>query len=77
MMTFWPLDTLTSKKPVKVMKKEFKSQLEAIDWIAENAKNETHFEILREELNFNRIYTQELFINLSMVNIEVALLDLR
>lgn len=59
------------------MKKEFKSHLGAIDWIAENAKDEAHFEILREELNYNFIYTKRYFINMSLVNIEVALLSLR
>ena len=44
------------------MKKEFNSHLEAINWIAQQAKTESHFEILREELIFNHIYTGEYFL---------------
>jgi len=44
------------------MKKEFDSHLEAINWIADHAKTESHFEILREELLFNHIYAGEYFL---------------
>ena len=55
----------------------FKSRLEGIDWIAENAKSEGHFEILREQLMFNFIYTNVYFLDLSEVIGEVALLDIQ
>lgn len=59
------------------MKQEFTTQIEAIDWIAENARDESHFEIMREELLFNQIYTGAFFIIMSNVNIEIALADKR
>jgi len=59
------------------MKHEFSTQIEAIDWIADNARDESHFDILREELLFNQIYTGEHFIIMSNVNIEIALFDKR
>lgn len=46
------------------MKKQFKTQLGAIDWIAQFAKDEAHFEVLREQLLYNRLYTGELFVEL-------------
>lgn len=45
------------------MKKEFESHLEAIAWIADQAETESHFEILREELIYNHIYTGEYFLD--------------
>ena len=36
---------------------KFNSKLEGIDWIAEKVENETQFEVLREMLLFNFIYT--------------------
>ena len=39
------------------MKKVFKNRIEAIDWIANYVENEGQFEVLREQLNFNYIYT--------------------
>lgn len=57
------------------MKKQFQSRLEAIDWIAEYAQNEGHFEVLRENLNFNFIYTGLYFVNLEEDQGEVVSLD--
>jgi hypothetical protein len=47
------------------MKYSFKNRLAAIDWIAANAKNEDQFETLREQLEFNYIYYQIYFVDLS------------
>ena len=47
------------------MKYSFKNRLAAIDWIAANATNEAQFEALREQLNFNHIYYNIFFIDLS------------
>lgn len=47
------------------MKKQFQSRLEAINWIANYAEDEGQFEVLREQLNFNYIYTGQYFINLN------------
>ena len=44
------------------MKKTFQNRLEAINWIAKYARNEGHFEILREQLNFNFIYHVKFFV---------------
>ena len=57
------------------MKKVFDSQMEAICWIAVNAENEGHFEILREELTFNHIYTGAFFIHYVLMDKEVAWLE--
>ena len=56
------------------MKKVFKSRLEAIDWIAANAEDEGHFEVLREQLVFNFIYTGRYFIEIDKSILEVILL---
>lgn len=39
------------------MKKIFENRIEAIDWIANYVDNEGQFEVLREQLNFNYIYS--------------------
>ncbi len=57
------------------MRQEFNSQMEAITWIADYAKSEAHFEIMREELTFNHIYTGEFFIHPNHVDMEVIMLD--
>lgn len=57
------------------MKKEFESHLEAIDWIAEHAETESHFEMLREELIFNHIYTGEYFIDSISTDREIAWIE--
>ncbi len=46
------------------MKMKFETRLEAIDWIANYAEDEMEFEELREQLNYNYIYTKELFIDI-------------
>ncbi|MEL6926309.1 MAG: hypothetical protein AAFO94_19865 [Bacteroidota bacterium] len=47
------------------MKKTFTSRLAAIDWIASTAENEAQFEVLREQLNFNYIYTGTYFLEMN------------
>ena len=49
--------------------------MEAIDWIANYAEDEGQFEVLREQLNFNYIYTQTYFIDISEPIAEVVLKD--
>lgn len=46
------------------MKIEFSNRLDAIEWIAANTENEAQFEVLREELNFNYIYTNSFFLEI-------------
>ena len=43
--------------------KKFNTRLEAIDYIATVATDEGAFEVLRERLNFNYIYTGEYFVD--------------
>lgn len=57
------------------MKKQFSSRLEAIDWIAEHAEDESQFEVLREQLNFNFIYTNQYFVDLTKEEGEVVWLE--
>ena len=59
------------------MKKQFESHMQAINWIADNAETESHFEILREELIFNHIYTGEYFIHSMLMDREVAWIEER
>ena len=47
------------------MKKKFQNHLEAIDWIAAYVDNEGQFEVLREQLNFNHIYTGYYYLKLN------------
>ena len=56
------------------MKKYFKNRIEAIDWIANNAEGEGQFEVLREQLNFNFIYTGTYFVKKDNSEFEVVLL---
>ena len=57
------------------MKKiQFDSRLEAIEWIADFAKDEGQFEVLREQLNYNHIYSGIFYLDLQEVNTEVVLL---
>ncbi len=58
-----------------MMRREFNNHMEAINWIADNAETESHFEILREELTFNHIYTGEYFINSMIMDRDVAWID--
>ena len=57
------------------MKKYFKNRLEAIEWIAKNVEDEGQFEVLREQLNYNFIYTKTYFIKNDHPQMEVALLN--
>jgi len=57
------------------MKKIFQNRLEAIKWIVENVEDEGQFEVLRERLNFNHIYTGSYFIDLDKDIREVVLID--
>ena len=60
------------------MKKiQFKSSLEAVDWIADFAKDEGHFEVLREQLNFNFIYTGEYYLEVDELEEESEIILLR
>ena len=56
------------------MKKVFKNRLEAIDWIATHAEDEGQFEVMREQLNFNHIYTNRYYLDLNDSQMEVVLL---
>ena len=56
------------------MKKVFYSRLEAINWIAAHAEDEGQFEVWREQLSFNHIYTGRYFIELDDSPFEVVLL---
>ena len=56
-------------------KRNFANRLEAIDWIAGAAEDEGQFEVLREQLNYNYIYTQSYFLKLDGDLPEVAMLD--
>lgn len=44
------------------MKIKFENRLEAIEWIASYAEDEKEFESLREQLNYNHIYTGQYFV---------------
>ena len=56
------------------MKKYFKNRLEAIDWIANNVEDEGQFEVLREQMNYNFIYSKTYFVMKDDAQKEVALL---
>ncbi len=53
---------------------KFANRLEAIDWIAQEVEGEGQFEVLREQLNFNYIYTETYFLDLKDKPDEVVLL---
>ncbi len=57
------------------MKIRFQNRLEAIDWIARNAEDEGQFEVLREQLNYNYIYTGQYFLDLNGPIAEVVLIE--
>ena len=59
----------------KTMKITFETRLEAIDWIADYVDDEGQFEVLREQLNFNFIYTGTYFLDVDESIGEVASLD--
>lgn len=56
------------------MKVQFPNRLKAIEWIADHAEDEGQFEVLREQLNFNHIYTGEFFLEIDKPIKEVVLL---
>ena len=47
------------------MKKQFQNRITAINWIADYVDNEGQFEVLREQLNFNFIYTNAYFLEIN------------
>ena len=47
------------------MKKYFQNRMAAINWISNFVENEGQFEVLREQLNFNMIYTGTFFVEVS------------
>lgn len=53
------------------MKIKFQNRLEAIDWIANFVEDEGQFEILREQLNFNEIYTGDHFLKIDEKELEM------
>ena len=53
----------------------FANRLAAIDWIAAHTEDEGQFEVLREQLNFNYIYTGDFFLELGENIAEVVWLD--
>jgi hypothetical protein len=57
------------------MKKIFKTRLEAVDWIADNVENEGQFEVVREKLLFNYIYSGTYFIDTDEIKEDIVLLD--
>ena len=46
------------------MKKSFQNRIAAINWIANFVDNEGQFEVLREQLTFNYIYSNSYFLNI-------------
>lgn len=53
------------------MKVYFESQLKAVMGIAQSAKNEVHFKIMREELDLNHLLTEEYFIHKVTMELDV------
>ena len=51
---------------------KFANRLEAIDWIAQKVEDEGQFEVLREQLNFNFIYTKIYFLDLDEKRYDVV-----
>ncbi len=56
------------------MRKVFKNRLEAIDWIAKKTEDEGLFEVMREQLNYNYIYTGRYYVDTAGSTLEVVLL---
>ena len=59
------------------MEIKFANRMEAIEWIADYVEDEGQFEVLREQLNFNFIYTGRFFLRLDESIAEVVLLENR
>ena len=57
------------------MRKVFENRLEAIEWIAEHAEDEGQFEVMREQLIFNFIYTGKYFVDKDGPIMEVVMLS--
>ena len=58
------------------MRYTFQNRLEAIEWIAQRVEDEGQFEVLREQLNYNFIYTRQYYLDLEDGRLpEVSLLD--
>ncbi len=55
------------QSPLKsnIMKMEFQNRIEAVDWIANFSKNEGQFEVWREQLTFNHIYSETFYLELN------------
>lgn len=47
---------------------QFQNRLEAIDWIANYVNDEAQFELLREQLTFNYIYSGEYYLEVEEEN---------
>ena len=52
------------------MKIYFDNQLTAVMGIAQHAKNEVHFKIMREELDLNHLLTDQYFIHKVTLELE-------
>ena len=59
------------------MKKSFQSRIEAINWIAATVENEGQFEVLREQLTFNYIYTETFFLQVDEKELQAEVLLLK
>ncbi len=55
------------------MTKQFESRLEAINWIADYVEDEGQFEVMREKLNFNFIYSGRYFLKVPASIAEVVM----
>ncbi len=47
------------------MKKKFKNRIEAVDWIADFVESEGQFEVWREQLTFNYIYSGKFYLEIN------------
>ena len=56
------------------MKIYFDNQLTAVMGIAQHAKSEVHFKIMREELDLNHLLTDEYFLHKVTMDLEVQAL---
>lgn len=59
------------------MTKRFQTRLQAIDWIANHAEDEAQFEVMREQLMFNHIYTGKYFVKVEKEEAEREIIWLR
>lgn len=57
------------------MKMNFENRYEAIEWIANYVEDEGQFEVLREQLNYNHIYSGTFYLDLDEPVAEVVMLD--